>query len=108
MQQYRFTTIKENRKKKSFSHSKEFEPKVENHKEFGIKSEVFCFKSLKKLQQFIKKNEGFCGKPFIDRFNKQFAVIKYRNDQDNAIYKLLQRKKKLKNKRRAAKLSRQS
>ena len=80
MQQYRFTTIKENREKKSFSHSKEFEPKVENLKEFGIKSEVFCFKSLKKLQQFIKKNEGFCGKPFIDRFNKQFAVIKYRND----------------------------
>jgi len=80
MQQYRFTTIKENRRRKSFSHSKEFEPKTENHEDFGIKSEVFCFKSLKKLQQFIKENKGACGKPFVDKFSKQFAVIKYKNE----------------------------
>ena len=80
MQQYRFTTIKENIRRKSVSQSKEFEPKTENHEDFGIKSEVFCFKSLKKLQQFIKKNKESCGKPFVDKFSKQFAVIKYRND----------------------------
>ena len=71
MQQYRFTTIKENKRRKSFSHSKEFEPKAENHEEFGIKSEVFWF---------IKENKESCGKPFVDKFSKQFAVIKYRND----------------------------
>jgi len=80
MQQYRFTTIKENIRRQSFSQSKEFEPKTENHEDFGIKSEVFCFKSLKKLQQFIKENKGACGKPFVDKFSKQFAVIKYKNE----------------------------